>query len=343
MRPNWLKSKTATALIICSQLGANRVAAQLVMTNLLIEGNGVTLSWTGGAGPYALQRSSGLQGAVWMNVATSTQFRVVIPLDSDTAFYRLLDRTTNSVTPFSASITGAAERPTPLTNSAAGFGSFFLDGSNLAYKINYTGLSGSPTAAFICGPANTSQTSNNLYSLGTISAGAAGTLGGQVTLSGFEKAYINLDSLYVNIQTAANPNGELRGQIAPVRYAATLRGNNEIPVVQTAGTGMAQFNLVGNELWYNVDYTNLSAPAAVVEINGPATQAQTAPPLLFLVNPGGTSGTISGNLILTGAQLSTLIDLKTYLNILTTNYNTGEIRGQITPAGVTNSGQDGGG
>jgi hypothetical protein len=278
-----------------------------------------------------------------MDVATSTQFRVVIPVDSDSAFYRVADRTTNSVTPFSARLTGAAERPTPLTNSAAGFSSFFLDGSNLAYTITYTGLSGSPTAAYVCGRANTSKTSNNLFSLGPISPGAAGTLGGQVSLSGFEKAYINLDSLYVNIQTAANPSGGLRGQIAPVQYAASLRGTNEIPVVQTRGSGMAQFNLLGNWLCYDVNFTNLSAPVAVVEINGPATKAQTASPLLFLANLGGTSGTLTGNLILTDAQLSTLIDSKTYLNILTTNHNTGEIRGQITPASLTNSGQGGGG
>ncbi len=35
----------------------------------------------------------------------------------------------------------------------------------------------------------------------------------------------------VNIHTAGNSGGEIRGQIAPVQFAATLHGANEVPAV----------------------------------------------------------------------------------------------------------------
>ena len=187
---------------ICVCLGAHLAVAQvpLVFTNLQIDGSGVVISWSGGTGPYLLQRKNSLADSNWLNLTATTQLRAVMPKDTDAAFYQLTDHTTrtnstNSVLALSARLTGAAVRPTPLTNSGAGFGSFYLDGNRLAYQISYRGLSSSPTTIIVHGPATSSQTANTLYSLGPIPAGIAGAINGQVTLTAFDTAFLKLGRL----------------------------------------------------------------------------------------------------------------------------------------------------
>jgi hypothetical protein len=325
----------AVTLGVCAQW-ASAQPLPLVLTKPSLDGNGVMIVWSGGSGPYLIQRKTGLADAAWTDVMTaSNSTSAVIPADSDSGFYRLVDATTNSVRAFSTWMAGAAERPVPLTNSASGFGSFFLEGSTLTYRINYTGLSGSPTSAQIYGPAQTGTNGSVLLSLGPIVPGTAGTLAGQLTLNFLEVAYLKLGQVYANIGTASSSSGELRGQIAPIQYIASLRGTNEVPTVQTGGSGTGQFSLVGNQLWYRVSYTNLSSGATAAQIYGPASITQTANAMQSFVSPAGTFGELTGELILTNPQLDALIDGLMYVNVLTPNNVAGEIRGQITLPGLT--------
>lgn len=135
---------------------------------------------------------------------------------------------------FDASLTGAAERPNPVTTTATGTASFTITrGSTTGYdpnaagptRVTYTatvtGLSGTATMAHIHGPAGTTAAAGPIATLTVTGTGTSGTvLSGNFTTTGH--ATISIDSLvvlmrngnsYINIHTAANPDGEIRGQI----------------------------------------------------------------------------------------------------------------------------------
>src|ERR1044071_9268266 len=94
------------------------LVAQPVLTNLVTDGDALILEWLGGTSPYLLQRKTGLTDTNWENLTATTPLHAVVPRDSDTAFYRLMDHTTrtnfaNPLLAFSARLTGVAVRPVP--------------------------------------------------------------------------------------------------------------------------------------------------------------------------------------------------------------------------------------
>lgn len=128
---------------------------------------------------------------------------------------------------FTANLTGAQEVP-PVTTTATGAATFTSSTSGAVTTITYTvtvtgNLSGPVTAAHIHGPAGTGVNANPIVPL-TISntTGTTGVLvSGSFTTTGH--ATIDMAQLlthmlagntYVNLHTAANPNGVIRGQIA---------------------------------------------------------------------------------------------------------------------------------
>lgn len=127
---------------------------------------------------------------------------------------------------FNASLTGAQEVP-PVTTTATGSATFTSSTSGAVTTITYTvtvtgNLSGPVTAAHIHGPAAAGVNANPIVTL-TVSntTGTTGVLvSGSFTTTG--NATINMAQLlthmlagntYVNLHTAANPNGAIRGQI----------------------------------------------------------------------------------------------------------------------------------
>jgi hypothetical protein len=129
---------------------------------------------------------------------------------------------------FTASLNGANERPTPTTSTATATASFTSSTSGgtttIQYTVTMTGgaLTGPITAAHIHGPADASTNANPIVTLQVTSTGTTGVVvSGSFTSTG--NATINMDQLlthmlagntYINLHTAANPNGEIRGQIS---------------------------------------------------------------------------------------------------------------------------------
>lgn len=125
---------------------------------------------------------------------------------------------------FTASLTGANERPTPVTSSATGAAEFQVFDSipGVFFKLSVTTID-SVTAAHIHGPADSTQAAGvivNLYTGGTIGALDITGVLAQGTLP--PPSGMTLDSVlalmrsgkaYVNVHTRGNPGGELRGQI----------------------------------------------------------------------------------------------------------------------------------
>jgi hypothetical protein len=99
------------------------------------------------------------------------------------------------------------------TNSSTATGS--LDGTydkvtrELRWKLNYSGLTGPATAAHIHGPAMPGQNAGVVIPFPTPATGAEGS----ATLTEPQAADLLDGKWYVNVHTAANPGGEIRGQL----------------------------------------------------------------------------------------------------------------------------------
>lgn len=124
-------------------------------------------------------------------------------------------------------------------------------------------------------------------------------------------------------------------------YVAELSGGNERPPRPTSGTGRATFVVDGGVATYDVMVSGLSGAATVahVIIGGEQTAAGQIVVALDVRAPSGTiaTGTIDlrrpvtyNNSTISGDSLRTLFDRGTaYVNVYSTTYPSGEVRGQI--------------
>jgi len=173
----------------------------------------ITLTWTGGSGPYLVQKKVSLSDTNWTDVATTSAHTMDVLNDGTTGFFRISDNAQGTVTQFQAVLTGAGERPNPVTTTATGFGTFSLNGNNLTYNIAYSGLSSDATAGHIHGPADANTAAGVLVPFNPLPTGKSGRLTGTLSLTDAQKQNV-LDGLtYANIHTLNNGGGEIRGQL----------------------------------------------------------------------------------------------------------------------------------
>ena len=124
---------------------------------------------------------------------------------------------------FTATLTGASERPTPIVTTATGSADFTFSGDTLYFTIVVDSLSSAATAAHIHGPAGVDDTAPPIlgFTLNDTSL-TSGTLASGFATAPTEPS-VSMDSLmalmrngnaYVNVHTATNPDGEIRGQVS---------------------------------------------------------------------------------------------------------------------------------
>ena len=80
----------------------------------------------------------------------------------------------------------------------------------VTWRITYSGLSGTPTAAHFHGPAQPGANAGVAVPIPNLATSPAQ---GSATLTDAQAADLLADSYYINIHTAANPAGEIRGQV----------------------------------------------------------------------------------------------------------------------------------
>ena len=140
-------------------------------------------------------------------------------------------------------------------------------------------------------------------------------------------------------------------------FSANLAGENEVPPINTAGSGEFHMQNVDGNITFSLSFADLSSPLAVAHLHfAPSKVAGGV--MIFLCGGGGqpacpatTSGTITGTIIaanVTGpaAQGIAAGDLDSaleavraglsYANMHTANFGGGEIRGQVHPGNGRN-------
>jgi hypothetical protein len=110
-----------------------------------------------------------------------------------------------------ATLDGKSETP-PNTSAATGKADIDYDAATkkLSWTLTYSGLSGPATAAHFHGPAEPGK--NAGVAVAIPNAGTS-PVEGSATLTDAQAADLEAGKYYVNIHTAANPGGEIRGQV----------------------------------------------------------------------------------------------------------------------------------
>ncbi|MPR36412.1 CHRD domain-containing protein [Salmonirosea aquatica] len=114
-----------------------------------------------------------------------------------------------------------------------------------------------------------------------------------------------------------------------VKYQATINSQNTIPRSTSSAQGSAvlEYNKVTKVLTYNVTYQGLTPTAGHIHKAEPAWE--TGPVIIPFANVG--TSPITGSATLTPEQEDLLSFGNLYINLHTTQYPQGEIRGQILP------------
>ena len=150
-----------------------------------------------------------------------------------------------------------------------------------------------------------------------------------------------------DIQTG--PNGNLfvvslsNGAVYEIKskprllFTATLTGAQETPPNSSTGTGTAALLLSPDEKTarLSLNFNGLSSGQTVAHIHGPAPPGVSAPPLVDL--PVGQVSDFP--ITLTAAQVQDLKNGLLYINVHSTNFPTGEIRGQFATSLSSTSAQ----
>lgn len=155
-------------------------------------------------------------------------------------------------------------------------------------------------------------------------------ISGNVSLTKDILTAINSTAIYINVHTAANPNGEMRGQVLienDILFAGVMHGSDEVPAVTSSALGLGSFVLSGSEtkLEYKVLVTGLSGPIIGAHLH--YGEAGKAGPIAYPLSFSGN--TLMGTIDVNSAFVDSLFNDLVYVNVHTTANPNGEIRSTL--------------
>lgn len=263
-------------------------------------------------------------------------------------FLTLLSATTATAqVTLGAVLTGSQETP---PNTSAGFGNatVTVDASHTSVTVvmNVTKLSAPVSAAHIHGQAPAGQAAGVELNLNPATNLVNNQMNATFTVpkSFGDELVASPSTHYVNVHTSNFPNGEIRGQLAAtsgslIRYAADLRGENERPNPTGSGAFGSAFVAIDtttNTLTWDV-VTNVQNPT-LAHIHLGTSDVAGGVLITFASGPTAfTNGRTSGSVSIAGLKAEDLANLLAnpqnfYVNVHSTSFGGGEIRGQLQPA-----------
>jgi CHRD domain/Secretion system C-terminal sorting domain len=238
---------------------------------------------------------------------------------------------------FYGSLSGASEVP---ANASTGAGIVLVKLNTVSNMVelfgNYTGVSSNVSASHIHQGA---VGANGGVVLGlTNTGGTSGNLTGTGTLTDPQETELLAGNMYVNVHTVNFPGGEIRAQLTALADGdglmlnSRLQGSQEMPPNPSVATGEANILLERstNKVFLTGKFANLTTNISNAHIHVGRTAVNGGVIIGLTFTPGVTSGTLHGTGTFTNDHEDSLINARTYVNVHSTTYPGGEIRGQIT-------------
>ena len=223
----------------------------------------------------------------------------------------------------------ASQEVPPVTNDFTAMANFTYDADAgmISWTIIHTVTNA--TAAHIHGPAGVGTNSGVLVNLAA--TGAASPITGSAPISAADANIILSGLAYLNIHSPVFPNGAVRGQIMPkaTTFVAAASGDQEVPPATNSftATGVFDYDPATGMIAWNITHDVAGVSAA--HIHGPANPGANAG---VLINLGNATSPIIGSAPISASDAAILLSGMAYLNIHSTDFPGGAVRGQLTLA-----------
>lgn len=116
----------------------------------------------------------------------------------------------------------------------------------------------------------------------------------------------------------------------PISFFANLSADEESAVTESPGTGRVDFVLERKPMrvsWKGT-YSELTSEALGIHVHGPQTPGGEAG-IMFDLAPNGIKNSFEGSTVINDGQLEYLLTSRFYVNLHTTKYKAGELRGTV--------------
>ncbi|WP_420997216.1 CHRD domain-containing protein [Cupriavidus sp. 30B13] len=123
-------------------------------------------------------------------------------------------------------------------------------------------------------------------------------------------------------------------QAAPVSFNVPLTGAQQVPPVQTPGSGSADltYDPATRVVTWTVSFSGLSSAPTMAHFHGPAVTGKNAGVQVWLAEKGAAlSSPVKGQATLSPAEAKEFVSGEMYINVHTKDHPAGEIRGQVLP------------
>jgi hypothetical protein len=121
-------------------------------------------------------------------------------------------------TDFRATLNGATEVPPTATKGSGYFTAVYRPSTKvLEYRLNLVGLSGPVTIAYLHGPAPPGENAEKVVPIDIPLYRDRSQISDGVTLTEEQAGQVEAGLWYVNVMTEKFPDGEIRGQILPLK------------------------------------------------------------------------------------------------------------------------------